>query len=126
MNERELAVAERVMGAAEGLLGRLEQAVRELDAVTVTRREKVKTDSGEQVTEVTEKLPRRKGLVDRGGLKQLTGVLKDLQEILFRDPGMDLREREARILRLERELSVQEQTDGITVMLEGEADDYAG
>ena len=64
--------------------------------------------------------------MDRGGLKQLTGVLKDLQEILLRSPELDLREREARILRLEQELNREMDTDGVTVMLEGEADDYAG
>lgn len=118
-------LSSRVSRAAESLLDRLEQAVRELDAVTVTHREKVKGEDGEHVTEYTEKLPRKKGLVDRGGLKQLTGVLKDLQDILFRDPGLDLREREARILRLEQDLQAGEETQGITVILEG-VEEYAG
>lgn len=117
-------LSSRVSRAAESLLDRLEQAVRELDAVTVTHREKVKGEDGEHVTEYTEKLARKKGLVDRSGLKQLTGVLKDLQDILFRDPDMDLREREARILRLERDLQAGEETEGITVILEG-VEDYA-
>lgn len=116
----------RVAAAAGRLLDRLEQAVAELDAVTQTHKRKTKTEDGELLTEYTEKYPRKKGLVDRGGLKQLTGVLKDLQEILLRDPELDLREREARILRLEQELNREMDTDAVTVMLEGEADDFAG
>ena len=126
MEAQDAAAARRVSEAAERLLEKLEQAVRELDAVTVMHREKVKTESGEQVTEYTEKLPRKKGLIDRGGLKQLTGVLKDLSDILYRDPELDNREREARIQRLEQELSREPDSDGVTVILAGEAEQYAG
>lgn len=117
---------ERVGQVAERLLERLEQAVRELDAVTVVHREKVKTDQGERTTEYVEKLPRKKGLVDRGGLKQLTGVLKDLQEILARDPEMDSRERELRLSKLEQDLNAASECDCLTVVLDGEAEEYAG
>ncbi len=117
---------ERVGEVAERLLERLEQAVRELDAATVMHREKVKTSEGERTTEYVERLPDKKSLVDRSGLKQLTGVLKDLQEILVQDPEMDSRERELRLSRIERELNAASQDDGVTVVLEGEAEDYAG
>jgi len=117
---------DRVGEAAGRLLERLEQAVRELDAATVVHREKVKNAEGEHTTEYVERLPRKKGLVDRGGLKQLTGVLKDLQEILARDPALDSRERELRLARIERELDAASECDGLTVVLEGEAEDYAG
>lgn len=126
MTDTELAAGRRITETAERLLGKLEQAVKELDAVTVLHREKARTESGETLTEYTVKYPRKKGMVDRGGLKQLTGVLKDLQDILLRDPELDLREREAKLLRLERELEQQGQAEGITVVLEGEAQDYAG
>ncbi len=117
---------ERVGAAAERLLERLEQAVRELDAATVIHRKKEKTDDEERVIEYVERLPEKKSLIDRGGLKQLTGVLKDLQEILARDPEMDSRERELRLSRIERELNAASECDGLTVVLEGEAEDYAG
>ncbi len=117
---------ERVGAAAERLLDRLEQAVRELDAATVIHRKKEKIDDEERVIEYVERLPEKKSLVDRGGLKQLTGVLKDLREILDRDPEIDSRERELRLSRIERELDAASQGDGITVVLEGEAEDYAG
>lgn len=114
---------ERVNGVALALLERLEQAVKELDAVVETRREKVKTDTGEVVTESEQKLPRKKGTVDRGGLKQLTGVLKDLEEILLYMPQMDAQEQRARIARLEQELGPENQE--IKVVLEGEVAEFA-
>lgn len=118
-------ISQRVNEAAGRLLDRLEQAVQELDAVTQSCREKKKTENGEVMTEYTRKLPRKKGLIDRGGLKQLTGVLKDLQDILTRDPELDSRERESRIKKLERELSDVREAEGITVLLQGEAEAYA-
>ena len=115
---------ERVQLAAQRLLDRLEQAVEELDKGTVLLREKKKTEAGEQIRELTK--ASRKGIVDRAGLKQLTGVLKDLQDILSRDGSLDARERELRLQRLEQELNRQPEAEGITVILEGEADGYAG
>lgn len=115
----------RVNGVALALLERLEQAVKELDAVVATRREKVKTETGEEVTEFEQKLPRKKGVVDRGGLKQLTGVLKDLEDIFLRCPQLDAQEQMVRIAKLEKELNQQEQLPEITVRLEGEMEQYA-
>ena len=115
---------ERVRRAAERLLDRLEQAAEELDKGTVVLREKRKTEAGEEVLEVTK--AKRKGIVDRAGLKQLTGVLKDLQDILSRDGSLDARERAARLQKLEQELNRQPEDGAVTVVLEGEAEDYAG
>lgn len=126
MEENRAFPIERVNAIADSLLTKLEQAVQELDAVVATHREKVKTETGEQVTEFDRKLPRRKGTVDRGGLKQLTSVLKDLEEILLCMPQMDLREQQARITRLERELQQADRLPEITVTLEGETECYAG
>ncbi len=115
------------MGERAGrLLDRLEQAVGELAAATLIHRKKEKPDDEERIIEYAERLPRKQSLVDRGGLKQLTGVLKDLQEILARDPEMDSRERELRLSRIERELNAASDCDGVTVVVEGEAEDYAG
>lgn len=115
----------RVNGVAVALLERLEQAVKELDAVVATHREKVKTETGEEVTEFEQKLPRKKGVVDRGGLKQLTGVLKELEDIFLRCPQLDAQEQMARIAKLEKELHQQEQLPEITVRLEGDMESYA-
>lgn len=118
------AALERVQRVAGLLLDRLEQAARELDKGTVLLREKRKTEFGEEVTELVK--AKRKGIVDRAGLKQLTGVLKDLQDIFVRDGSLETREREARLQKLEQELNREPEEQGITVMLEGEAEQYAG
>lgn len=116
--------AQRVQQAAQRLLDRLEQAVQELDKGTVTIREKRGTENGEETHLVVK--AGRKGVIDRAGLKQLTGVLKDLQDIISWDGSLEAREREARILKLEQELNRKECGEGITVVLEQEVQEYAG
>ena len=115
---------DRVQLAAQRLLDRLEQAVEELDKGTVLLREKRKTEDGEETWELIK--AKRKGIVDRAGLKQLTGVLKDLQDILSRDGSLDAREREMKLQKLEQELNRVPEAEGVTVILEGEAESYAG
>ena len=115
---------DRVQLAAQRLLDRLEQAVEELDKGTVLLREKRKTEDGEETWELIK--AKRKGIVDRAGLKQLTGVLKDLQDILSWDGSLDAREREMKLQKLEQELGRTAEAEGITVVLEKEARDYAG
>ena len=115
---------DRVQLAAQRLLDRLEQAVEELDKGTVLLREKRKTEDGEETWELIK--AKRKGIVDRAGLKQLTGVLKDLQDSLSRDGSLDAREREMKLQKLEQELNRMPEAEGITVILEGEAESYAG
>lgn len=117
---------ERADGIALALLDRLEQAVKELDAVVAHHKDKEKTENGEKTVDYDQKLRGRKGIVDRGGLKQLTGVLKDLEEILMHSTQLDLREREARIARLEREMDQAACSPEITVLMDGEAESYAG
>ena len=113
----------RAEGGAEGLLTALERAVGELDAVTVTRKEKVKTDNGEINTEYEQLLPGEVGLIDRGGLKQLTGVLKDMREILGLQTELEQQEQRARLKKLERELTQEEAA--LTVSWEDGIDGYA-
>ena len=123
-NVNRRGVKRRAVGVAEGLLSALERAVGELDAVTVTRKEKVKSDTGEVNTEVQQVLPGETGLIDRGGLKQLTGVLKDMREIFGLQTELESQEQLARIRKLERELETPED-GGLTVTLEGEVEGFA-
>lgn len=106
---------------ADALLQQLEIAAGELSKTTVSCREKNKTESGEEVREYT--LPGPPGMVDRGGLKQLTGVLKDIKEILNLSTEAEEREQEARIARLEQDL--QQVGQKISVTLEKEMQEYA-
>ena len=123
-NVNRRGVKRRAVGVAEGLLSALERAVEELDAVTVTRKEKVRSDTGEVNTEVQQVLPGETGLIDRGGLKQLTGVLRDMREIFGLQTELESREQLARLRKLERELEASEE-NGLTVTLESGVDDFA-
>ena len=123
-NVNRRGVKRRAVGVAEGLLSALERAVGELDAVTVTRKEKVRSDTGEVNTEVQQVLPGETGLIDRGGLKQLTGVLRDMREIFGLQTELESREQLARLRKLERELEASEE-NGLTVTLESGVDDFA-
>lgn len=100
-------LSRRTDGATEALLTALEQAVGELSAVTRTRKEKVKTDSGEILTETVERIAGETGMIDRRGLQQLTAVLRDLREITGEQPELSKREQTLRLQRLERELDEQ-------------------
>ena len=111
---------------ADRMLTCLERAVEELDAVTRTVREKVKKeDGGDVTTDYAQVMPGEKGLIDRGGLKQLTGVLKDLKEILVLRSEGDTLEQQARIARLQRELSREDSQERILVTMEGACGGYA-
>lgn len=117
---------ERVDALADAMLGCLERAVLELDMVTQSVREKSKLEDGaEMVTDFERLLPGEKGIIDRGGLKQLTGVLKDIKDVLTLRSDADTREQEARIAKLQRDLDRETEKASITVQLEGESGSYA-
>ena len=116
----------RVDALADAMLGCLERAVRELDTVTQNVREKSKLEDGaELVTDFERLLPEEKGIIDRGGLKQLTGVLKDIKDVLTLRSDADTREQEARIAKLQRDLDRETEKASVTVVLEGESGCYA-
>jgi hypothetical protein len=112
----------RIQRAAEQLLAKLEQAAIELSMGTSTRREKRRQEDGEVLFELC--TAEGSGCVDRAGLKQLTGVLKDLQDVLSREPESLRAEQELKMQRLSRELG-EEGGSGVTVVLQGEAESYA-
>ena len=116
-----LARKNRVEQVADPLLSRLEQAAGELTQTSVSCRDKTKTQDGEQVREYIQ--PGGTGAVDRAGLKQLTGVLKDIKDIFsIADPAEE-QEKHLRIARLEQDLDGQSRT--VTVTMAEEAEDYA-
>lgn len=116
----------RVDALADAMLGCLERAVKELDTVTQNVREKTKLEDGaEVVTDFERLLPGEKGIIDRGGLKQLTGVLKDIKDVLTLRSDADTREQEARIAKLQRDLDREEERSTVTVYLEGDSGSYA-
>lgn len=115
----------RVDALADSMLTCLERAVKELDTVTRSVKEKVKKEDGSDVTtDYVQLIDGEKGIIDRGGLKQLTGVLKDLKDVLMLRSDADTREQEARIARIQKELE-RETAQSIRVTLEGGCEDFA-
>lgn len=118
---------ERVDTLADAMLTCLERAVEELDTVTRSVKERVRREDGvDMTTDYTQTVAGERGTVDRGGLKQLTGVLKDLKDVLMLRSDADSREQEMRIARLQRELDQAERQECVRVRLEGEVEGYAG
>jgi len=121
-----LTTEQRLDRLAQRLLKTAERSARELDACIVTHRLKEKTEGGELLKEYSEKLPGVCSAVDRGGLKQLTAVLKDLQDILGQDPALDLQEKQLKLRRLEADMSARGGENTVTVMLDSGVEEYAG
>lgn len=96
--------SEKIRRLAKKLLKKVAISIEQLDAVVVTYKEKSRDANGADIQkERTEILKGEKGPVDRGALKQLTGILKDLQDILGTD----------------------EEASALEVILEELADEYA-
>ena len=97
---------------ADMLLEKLAKAIGELDLNSTVRKVKVKEGSTETTTEYRENGPG--GTVDRGGLKQLTSALKELQAIRGEITDLERREREARIESLHRGMGLPEVAEADT------------
>lgn len=95
------------------LLRKLEKAVEELDMDIISVSEKVKTEEGERVEKFQRVQPG--GIVDRAGLRQITGALKDITEL--DGVTLDVREQEARIAKLCREAGLEERGETGVVLL---------
>lgn len=97
--------SEKIRRLAKKLLKKVAISIEQLDAVVITYKEKSKdAATGADIQkERTEILKDEKGPIDRGALKQLTGILKDLQDILGTD----------------------EEASALEVILEELADEYA-
>ena len=110
----EETLRQAMKGITLRLLQKLEQAVEELDLDIMAVSEKLKTEEGERVEKF--QVVRPGGVVDRSGLRQITGVLKDLSELENLD--LDTREQEARIARLCREagLDTPEEETGVILL----------
>lgn len=113
----------RIDGIADKLLDKLEQAVTELDMKITTRKYKEETETTETTTEWRE--AEKGGIVDRVGLRQITAALRDLKEIKMIQSELDRREQEARIANLQKQAQKDDNTDTITVVLEGDLKKYA-
>lgn len=63
--------------------------------------------------------------IDTQGLKHLSGVLKDIKDIQMIKSDADMREQEARIANLQKQAERADNTNAITITLEGDLKEYA-
>lgn len=104
------------------LLKAVDKAVGELDCRKIVTKTKVKTEDGECTTQREYWEPG--GTVNCQELKILTSALKDIRDIQMIRAPLDIREQEAKIRNLERQLLVEGATE-VTVKLEGESLEFA-
>lgn len=110
--EKTAKQAAKVGALADKLLVKLEQAIDELDLQVTTHKIKTERGSTEETTEFRVAVPG--GVVDRAGLRQLTGALKDLKIIKDEISDLERREREARIEALRRSNLLGDEDDDET------------
>lgn len=111
-NKTAKQAAAKVGDLADKLLVKLEKAIDELDLQVTTHKIKTERGSTEETTEFRVAVPG--GVVDRAGLRQLTGALKDLKIIKDEISDLERREREARIEALRRSNLLGDEDDDET------------
>lgn len=124
----------RVQYITDLLLNKLEKAVEELDVRLLKRERKVKQieygnelrpDKPTRETVVDdEELIRQSATVDVAEVKQIASALREIKEVQMLQSVLDAREQEARIARLERELSGADD-GGVEIVLSAEAEEFA-
>lgn len=113
------------------MLEKVEEALNEIDIVLAKQTTTVETigvdEDGNSFTkkEATEDYRTVKVAIDKSGLRQLSAVLKDLKEIGIFRSELDRREQEARINKLCKDAEDEQETEPITVMLEGDVDEWS-
>ena len=123
IGDRQAENLARVDALADELLGKLSQAIDELDLAVTRCREKGEDEAGFTWQKDYEKAEPG-GLVDRKGLQQLAASLKDLKEIKALQTELDQLEQEARIQRLKKEAR-QEEPAPVEVVLGEGLEDFA-
>lgn len=112
ISDKEAQKVARISDLADKLLVKLERAIDELDLQVTTHKIKTERANTEETTEFRVAVPG--GMVDRAGLRQLTGALKEIKIIKDEISDLDRREREARIEALERNSKTSDGDDDET------------
>lgn len=124
--EQNARVDERIYGIAGRLMDKLEKAVEELDAVEEIVAITEKTDTSEKTTKFARVRSGEQGTVDRLGIKQITNALRDLKAIMDVKSSLDEEEQRARIEKLRKDAAQEQTTGSVTVVLDGDINEFAG
>ena len=78
-----------------------------------------------KIEEAVDRYAMEEIFVDRQGLRQITGALKDIKDIQMIRSEADLREQEARIAKLRKEAEREEESKDVKVEISSELEEYS-
>ena len=119
----------RAVRIGNKMLEKIEESLDEIDIMLVERTYKKKTTEqidGQlaDVERTTKEYDKKKVAIDRAGLRQLSAVLRDLREIGIFRSELDKKEQEARINKLRKDAEEEQKDTTVTVVFEGDMDEY--
>jgi hypothetical protein len=134
-SEMQVKRMERLQDATDELLTKIEEAITELNIVLNTKTKKTKVveyNNHERPDKPTKEIVEEEievvethSIVDRNGLKQIASALKDIKEIQMLKSDADMREQEARIKNLQKQIDDDSGNREITVHIQGSANEYS-
>ena len=124
----------RIQTATDALLSKIEQAIAELNIVLNTKTKKTKVieynnierpdKPTKEIIEEEIEVVETASIVDRTGLKAIASALKDIKEIQMLKSDADMREQEARIAKLNKEVEVEQKDTNINITFGDEVRKY--
>ena len=115
----------RIYRIAGKLIDKLETAVDELDMDTVVVKKTIQDGKNKTTTE-RKTLEQRQGPIDRDGMQQLTGILRELKTVMDVRSALDRQEQEARIAKLRAEVEKGKEDGNNEISIElGGAEEWA-
>ena len=124
----------RIQTATDALLSKIEQAIAELNIVLNTKTKKTKVieynnierpdKPTKEIIEEEIEVVETASIVDRTGLKAIASALKDIKEIQMLKSDADMREQEARIAKLHKEVEEEKKDTNINITFGDEVKKY--
>lgn len=124
----------RIQTATDALLSKIEQAIAELNIVLNTKTKKTKVieynnierpdKPTKEIIEEEIEVVETASIVDRTGLKAIASALKDIKEIQMLKSDADMREQEARIAKLHKEVEEEQKDTSINITFGDEVRKY--
>lgn len=126
---------DRIGSIADRLLDKIEKSIEELDLHLATQTHKTKTieynNAGrpdkptKEVVDETEEVKMYRSIIDKSGLKQIASAIRDLKEVQMLRSALDQQEQIARIEKLKKEATSEQESKDIRVVIEGDLDAFS-
>ena len=104
---------------------KMQQAVERKQVDRAARLQSVADKLLNKIEEAVDRYAMEEIFVDRQGLRQITGALKDIKDIQMIRSEADLREQEARIAKLRKEAEREEESKDVKVEISSELEEYS-